>query len=192
MIVVFHTYGTDISLKQPFNILLSALVICLISWISMNLCNYVCMSDERPGLQVTSRDRLSEGAGEGLSSPVHSLSVWRSQAELCTTPADTRAGPVPSCHTHCRQDALVRLRASYYAHTHTHCCQHVTLHLYVLSCLSEDLLRTHLSSLQQSVIFVCMYFPVFAFYSQKHTVSKYADMNAWGRDDRVTLKSLSH
>ncbi len=42
---------------------------------SVTLCNSVCVNDERPGLQVTSRGRLSEGAGEGLSSPAHSLSV---------------------------------------------------------------------------------------------------------------------
>lgn len=127
----------------------------LISWIPMNLSNYVCMSDEHPGLQVTSRDRLSEGAGEGLSSPVHSLSVWRSQAELCTTPADTHAGPVPSCHTHCRQDALVRLHASYYAPAAS------MAHLCPTQYHSEHLLRMHLSSLQRTIIFICMYLPVF-------------------------------
>jgi len=90
------------------------------------------MSDERPGLQVTSRDRLSEGAGEGLSSPVHSLSVWSSQAELGTTPADTHAGPVPSCHTHYRQHALVRSHASYIWAR----CHHVT-HSISLNIFSE-------------------------------------------------------
>lgn len=29
-----------------------------------------------------------------------------------------------------------------------------------------------------------MYFPVFAFYGQKLTVSEYADVNAWGVDDK--------
>ncbi len=84
---------------------------------------------------------------------------------------------MPSCHTHCHQDALARLRASYLlTHTRMHVCS-VMSH-------TEDLLTTHLSSLQRSVIFICVHFPVFAFYGQTLTVSEYAEVNAWGVDDK--------
>lgn len=128
---------------------------------------------ERLGLQVTWRDSLSEGAGEGLSSSVHSFLVWCSQAELL--------------HNTCWHSLWPRAFTSYTLLSRrtrkvtalTHCCHRVTLDLGVLPC------ATHIQNTKPLFAVTC-----FRLHTRVYTGSECCKCVAWTFAENQKLRTF--